>query len=45
MSLLNMLFKRDKKETKKEKKCKSVPVRHCPRVAKVRSVVRCDGHH
>ena len=45
MALLNMLFKRDKKEKKKEKKCKSVPVRHCPRVAKVRSVVKCGGHH
>ena len=42
LTLLKLLVGKEKK--KKEKKCDSVPVRHCPTVAKVRPVVKCEHH-
>ena len=45
MTLLKLLVGKEKKEKKKkETKCDSVPVRHCPTVAKVKSVVKCEHH-
>ena len=42
LTLLKLLVGKEKKE--KKKKCDSVPVRHCPTVAKVRPVVKCEHH-
>ena len=42
---LRTLFERLVGRKEKEKKCDSVPVRHCPTVAKERPVVKCEEPH
>ena len=44
IKLLKLLVGKLKKKMNEEEKCGSVPVKHCPMVAKVKPVMKCQHH-